>query len=111
MSLSKATRDKIKDLEYLLRGYRNRIHTTRTTLTDDAFYRRSYADHVLAITQAERAFERLIEARNNGPDIIAEAEANCQRVLAEIKALKASTKLDKLAKLRDNMAALESQEK
>ena len=109
MPLSPATRAKIKDLEYLLRGHRNRIRTTQTTLTDDAFYNRSVYAHLLAVTQAEAALARLREARANGPALIAEAQTDCRRILAEIAKLKAGTKIDKLAKLRESMAKLESE--
>jgi predicted nucleic acid-binding Zn-ribbon protein len=109
MTTSKKLLTTIRDLEYLVRGHRNRISTVRTAMSNVRFFDNSIEFWTKRIKQAQSAIDALTSDRDRGPQLIEREKVDMRRLRRRINVLKHQHELKRVRELYAKINALQKE--
>jgi len=105
---SKGVQEAINDLDYLMKGHKNRIKHLRLMAEGDKAFERSVKWHKERIAWLQRQLERLLDEREHADELIQKSQTALKKLAQKRLQLEHHREVLKLQELASEISQLES---
>jgi uncharacterized protein YigA (DUF484 family) len=109
MEEPKHVQERVEELEYLVRGCKNRVRVIKTNMEAAEFVQRTVEWHRERIKVHENQLIEILDHQRDGESLINDIRARITKMQQEIRALKNAQKIEQMRKLYEAVNRLRSE--